>query len=48
VKTSEGLEVDLNNFNALRLVDRGFQGASLRGMEVKDHKGIKVGKILAS
>ena len=43
----EKLEIDVNNFNALQLVDREFSH-SLKDLEVKDQKGMKVGKILAS
>lgn len=46
-KKGEKLELDLNNFNAMTLVNREFSHA-LKDLELKDHKGLKVGKILAS
>ena len=48
-KTTEDnkLEIDLNNFNALAMVDRGFSH-KMQDLEIKDHKGMKVGKIIGS
>ena len=40
-------EIDVHNFNALQMVDRGFNH-SMKDLEVKDQKGMKVGKILGS
>ena len=43
----EKLELDLHNFNAMTLVNREFSHP-MKDMDLKDHKGVKVGKILAS
>jgi len=37
----------LNNFNAFNLVDRTFL-SPMRDLDIKDQKGLKVGKVLAS
>ena len=37
----------MEHFNSLQLVDRNFTHG-LKDMDLKDHKGLKVGKILAS
>jgi hypothetical protein len=48
VKTRKNkIELDLNNFNAMQMVDRGYKG-KLRDMEIKDGKGNRVGKVLGS
>ena len=41
------MELDLHNFNAMTLVNREFSHP-MKDMDLKDHKGVKVGKILAS
>lgn len=41
------LEIDIHNFNALELIDRKFT-TKMKDLDIKDHKGLKVGKILAS
>jgi hypothetical protein len=46
-KDGEKLELDLHNFNAMTLVNRDFSHV-MKDMDLKDHKGVKVGKILAS
>ena len=46
-KDGEKLELDLHNFNAMTLVNREFSHP-MKDMDLKDHKGVKVGKILAS
>lgn len=41
------MKIDAVNFDATRFVDRSFE-EGMTGLEVKDQKGIKIGKILGS
>lgn len=48
-KLLDKLQIDPDNFNALRFVDRDFSPSkAMQGMDIKDQKGTKVGKILGS
>ena len=40
-------KIDQDNFNAIKFVDREFE-KSVVGHEIKDSKGVKVGKVLGS
>ena len=48
-KLLDKLQIDPDNFNALRFVDRDFSPSkAMQGMDIKDQKGTRVGKILGS